>query len=436
MKKDSEIVRKSMYTLLFVLCILIAGNTSCSSSDSTEEEEETLVDVEISGEPFTNPEYNMDRTISDGAQRNTIAFDALGFMIGDVGAQSFLPPGKVADYNGFQYFRDNDQTNLGHNTSFVSIIANNILNILTDAQVDMFIDAAHEQIDMINEYAYKRFPLCKAFRRLLENDLPDGTTGLDKDAIMQYSADLYRIDGEISYKRTELFGAVINSLSNDQKAAIKDLYDLQGIGNWPSSLDNQLEGKGLDKDVNVAVMTYASEIYTWYAGSVTGDVYFCPERQGTYFGSFYLKDWPAMGNPNYTIDEQITATAGQSFFDILNDDQYAKFNQLVIDQQVPLSSLVDARESIAIELRKFLDDDTANQQSILSLSDSYGAYDGEIIYLYATCFAEVYQSLSEDQKSQVIALGNDLGYLDPTGAFLYSEPIAMPTIENTDYLFN
>ena len=25
---------------------------------------------------------------------------------------------------------------------------------------------------------------------------------------------------------------------------------------------------------------------SWYAGSVTADVYFCPERQGTYFGSF------------------------------------------------------------------------------------------------------------------------------------------------------
>ncbi len=99
------------------------------------------------------------------------------------------------------------------------------------------------------------------------------------------------------------------------------MYDLEGIGNWPSDLPNKLEGMNLEQDVNVVVMTFASEIYTWYAGSVIAESYFCPERQGTYFGSFYLKDWPAMGNPNYTIDEQLTASAGQNFFDILSTDQ-------------------------------------------------------------------------------------------------------------------
>jgi len=42
-------------------------------------------------------------------------------------------------------------------------------------------------------------------------------------------------------------------------------------------------------------MTYASEMFSWYAGSVEADVYFCPERHATYFGSFYMKDIPAMG---------------------------------------------------------------------------------------------------------------------------------------------
>jgi hypothetical protein len=48
-------------------------------------------------------------------------------------------------------------------------------------------------------------------------------------------------------------------------------------------------------------MTYAGDIYSWYAGSVEADVYFCPERQGTYFGSFYLKDTPVMSTGG-TID--------------------------------------------------------------------------------------------------------------------------------------
>ena len=51
-------------------------------------------------------------------------------------------------------------------------------------------------------------------------------------------------------------------------------------------------------------MTYAGDIYSWYAGSVEADVYFCPERHGTYFGSFYLKDTPVMSTGSEPADQR------------------------------------------------------------------------------------------------------------------------------------
>jgi hypothetical protein len=389
---------------LELISLLLIG--SANLLPSCERDKDNPYVYEEMGEPFEDPKYTTLQTVSDEAQGNTIAFDALGFMTGNLGSQTFLPPGKVADYSGFQFFRDNDQTSLGHNTSFVTIIASNVLNILNDVQIDMFVEAATDQIDLINEYAYKRFPLCMAFRRLIDGNLPAGTTGLDKDEILSYSADLYKIDGEISYKRAELFGNVIASLSSAQAA-----------------------------DANVAVMTFASEIYSWWAGSVTTDVYFCPERQGTYFGSFYLKDWPAMGNPNYTIDEQLTATAGQDFLNILTQEQLSLITELVTVQKTSLLALVDTREDVSNELRKFLNGNTASIVTVQTLSEQYGMYDGEIIYAYATAFSQVYKSLSDSQKNQLISLADDLGYIDPAGAFLYSAPIPMPVVDNTDFLF-
>jgi hypothetical protein len=415
-----------IYSLVIVLITL---TVSC------EKEKDNSYVYEDMGEPFENPQYTTTQTVSDEAQRNTIAFDALGFMTGNFGSQTFLPPGKVADYSGFQYFRDNDQTKLGHNTSFVTIIASNILNILNTAQINMFVEAANDQIDLINEYAYKRFPLCMTFRRLIEGDLPAGTTGLDKDEILSYSADLYRIDGEISYNRARLFGNVIQSLSSAQVSALKELRNLEGVGNWPSDLTDKLKDLGLEIDVNVAVMTFASEIYSWWAGSVTADVYFCPERQGTYFGSFYLKDWPAMGNPNYTIDEQLTANAGQNFLNILTSEQQDLLTGLVSIQKASLLALVDTREEVSNELRKFLKGSEASSTAVQTLSDQYGRYDAEIIYAYATAFSQVYKSLDATQKSQLTVLAYALGYIDPAGAFIYSAPISMPEVENTDYMF-
>jgi hypothetical protein len=414
-----------------ILCTV--GIVSLTMMSCTKDDE---IITEDTSEPFDNPQYTLSQAISDEAQRNTISFDGLAFLTGNLGSQSFLPPGKVADYSGFQYFRDNDPTNLGHNTSFVTIISFNILHILTSDQISMFVERAQSQIDMINEFSYKRYPLLKAFRRLKDGELPSGTTSLSKDEVMAYAAELYTIDGQISYDRAKLFSEVISSLSSEQKAKLAALKALNGIGKWDSTLVNPLQGMNLERGISVAVMTYASEIYAWYSGTVTSDVYFCPERHGTYFGSFYLKDWPAMGNPNYTIDETLTASAGQNFLAILTTAQADKVKSIVDLQRDALNELVAKRTEISTELRKFLSSQTADQATILSLSERYGELDGELSYYYATIFTEVYNSFTAEQKTRLIRLATDLGYIDPTGGFIYSEPIRMPEIISTDFMFN
>src|SRR5512137_3011399 len=97
--------------------------------------------------------YNIDQALSDGAQGTTLAFSGFGMMTGNLGAQSFFPPGKVADYWGFQYLRDNDADGMGHNTSFLTRVACNVLFILDDAQVARLKALASSQVSEINEYA-------------------------------------------------------------------------------------------------------------------------------------------------------------------------------------------------------------------------------------------------------------------------------------------
>lgn len=374
------------------------------------------------------------QTVSDEAQRNTIAFDGLAFLTGNLGAQSFLPPGKVADYSGFQYLRDNDPTSMGHNTDFVTIIAVNVLNILSTAQVNQLVASAKTQIDQINSFAYLRFPLMKAFRRHFEGDLPTGTSGLDSAAVAAAMANLYRLDGQISYNRARLMGGILTSLTATQKAALDALKAKNGVGNWNKTLTDPLQALQLDKDVNVAVMTYASEMYAWYAGSVDADTYFCPERQGTYFGSFYLKDWPAMGNPNFTINEQLTASAGQNFLSILGS-QAATVSGLVDVQRKALLEIVDRRKDVSTMLRRFQAGLPVDSAAVVALSARYGELDGMIAYWYTTRFTAAARALSTSQQAQLQSLASQLSYTSPSGAFLYSQPIGMPAIANTDYLF-
>ena len=129
-------------------------------------------------QPGGQGQYSIEQAISDRAQLNTIAFDGLAFLTGDFGCNTFLPPGKVADFCGFQYMRDVDANELGHNTSFVPRAANNVLYILTDEQKAQLVALAKEQEKMLTDLAHKRFPLIKAFCRQLEGDIPAGSTGL------------------------------------------------------------------------------------------------------------------------------------------------------------------------------------------------------------------------------------------------------------------
>jgi phosphatidylethanolamine-binding protein (PEBP) family uncharacterized protein len=63
--------------------------------------------------------YSIEQAISDRAQLTTIGFSGLAFITGDFGASTFLPPGKVCDYFGFQFMSDIDAAEKGHNPMFV-----------------------------------------------------------------------------------------------------------------------------------------------------------------------------------------------------------------------------------------------------------------------------------------------------------------------------
>jgi hypothetical protein len=417
----------------------------------------------------TGVSMNMAQTLSDQAQITTIAFSAMAMMTGNLGSQSFFPPGKIADYTGFQYLRDNDPDNMGHNTSFLTRVAENIMYILTTAQLNQLAVLAKSQDADFKLYGAKRFPLMKAFRRLMESDIPSGTTGLSLDAIKAASKELYIIDGQVSYDRAVLYATVLNSLSTAQKAAIDAMVG-KGWASWPDTsvdpIKSAVEAKkvALGRDVDmVAIMTYSSDLFSWYAGSLEADVYFCPERHGTYFGSFFMKDAPAIGHEGYSINEQLTATAGRALSDstygYVDKTQATLMSSLVETQRSNLysgtTSIVSLRTQIATLLRTLIAtggvDSSGIKAQVLALSATYGELDGENNYNYATVMASVYKTLTTAQKTKLMTLresimkgtytttGEAFDFTNTATPYLYSAVISDATatgyIGSTDALF-
>jgi hypothetical protein len=381
------------------------------------------------------PGYTIEQAISDRAQENTIAFDALGFLTGTLGADSFFPPGKVADFWGFQYLRDNDPSQMGHNTDFLTRASIDTLALLTASQRQQLITLARSQVPAIQDYGYRRFVLMQAFRRQLEGDLPSGTSALDEAAVKAYSASLYELDGRISLERAQVMGSLLTGLTTTQRASLDAMVGT-GMTSWSDSAEPS-DLAGLSRDEKEAVMTYAGDMFSWYAGSVEADTYFCPERHGTYFGSFYLKDAPAVGNPGYSIGTTITGDLGATLLAKLDTTQAGLITGLVDAQRPSLLQIVDTRTAIAGELRKSLSGGSPDSTAVGTLMTTYGELDGSIAYDYAMAFAKVGQTLTAAQKAELEGLRTQLlGTLAaPTGAYLFSQPIEMPTIPSTDFLF-
>jgi hypothetical protein len=377
--------------------------------------------------------YSIEQATSDRAQLSTLAFDALAFLTGDFCSDTFIPPGKVSDYFGFQYMRDIDLAEGGHSGAFLPHAANNVLYILTPEQRSKLIALAGEQEGQLLEFVRQRLPLIKAFRRLLSGDAPPGSAGLSKDAIRKYAAGLYELDGQLAYRRAEVVGEIIAHLDATQKAYLAKMK-YGDSRTWPD-LPDQVDKRSMSHERHVAVMTYASEFFSWYAGSLDGDVYFCPERHATYFGSFYMKDAPAMGNPNYAISTRLTGDSGEAFLAALDPDRRRLITEIVDLQRGDMESIVVKRRAIATELRRFMTGQAADKAAVLSLSRQYGELDGSISYLYATRFAQVGRSLSENEKKQLTSLRNLDGYVC-RGAYLYSDPIPAPAVGSTDFLFS
>jgi hypothetical protein len=328
--------------------------------------------------------------------------------------------------------RDIDADARGHNTSFLTRIAQNMLAVLSENQKAQLLRLARAQEPAIRQFAEKRLPLIKAFRQNLQGDFPPGTHMLDKNAVARYSAELYALDGLLAFDRARIMGDAIRSLDARQTAALARLK-FGDSRTWPD-VPEQLDKRGMSHDVNVAMMTYASEMFSWYAGSLEADTYFCPERHGMYFGGFGMKTAPAMGKRDYAISTSLTGDSGEAFLAILTDAQRRHISDLIDLQRPMLDEIVRVRRAIAAELRRFLQGDIADKGSVLASSRRYGELDGEISYLYATAFAKIGQTLIPSQRDRMVRMRAS-NPSDPKGPFLYSTPIAMPTIENTGFLF-
>ena len=334
--------------------------------------------------------------------------------------------------------RDVDVAQKGHNPMFLNRVAGNVLHILNDEQKKIFLDLAEEQALKLEALAKMRLPLIRAFYMERDNKIPASSNGLNKEAVMRCVAEIFTLDAELSMRRAEAMSRVALSLTPDQKAYLGKMK-FGDFNTWPA-LDERDEmkqyGHGKSKMFNVAFMTYASEFFSWTAGSEEADTYFCPERHGTYFGGFYMKDMPAMGKRDHDISTSTTGDNGKAFLnDVLTLEQRKHIEATIDLQRKVLAEIVTMRRAISHELQKYLDGQTPDEKKVVELGRRYGELDGEVSWYYTMAFARVNQTLSAQQRVTLMKLRNLDGY-ESAPYYIYSEAMHVnPELGDTDAFF-
>ena len=249
---------------------------------------------------------------------------------------------------------------------------------------------------------------------------------------MKYSADLYELDGLLAFQRAKVMGGILHGFSERQKAALAKLK-FGDSGTWPD-VPEQLDRRSMSHTVHVAVMTYASEMFAWYAGSLEADTYFCPERHGMYFGGFGMKTAPAMGKQNYSISTSLTGDSGEAFLATLNDAQRKRITDLIDLQRRnwPRSSRPAGRSRPSCGVSR--------KARLPTRTRCCPCRDGTASWT-ARCRTSTPLPSRRSARRYRRAKGKagPAAYTtkpsDPKGPFLYSSPIKMPKIKNTDFLF-
>ncbi len=331
--------------------------------------------------------------------------------------------------------RDIDAAQKGHNPMFLNRVAGNVLRILNNEQRALLEKAARQEAGQLLTLAEKRLPLIKAFCRELNADVPSGSKGLNKEAVMRYVGDVFASDAELSYKRAQIFGQIASSFTPEQKKYLAQMH-FGDFNSWPDvDMDKYKLPRGTEKLVNVAYMTYASEFFSWYAGSIEADTYFCPERHGTYFGGFYMKDMPAMGKRDYNISTSVTGDSGKMFLDTLNETQRGYVTGIIESQRKALLEIIVVRKNISCELRKFLKGEIPDKNKIIEMGRRYGELDGEMSWYYAIAFAKVKRTLTPEQNATLVKLRNLEGY-QSAPYYIYSQAMKeKPALPDTDSFF-
>ena len=133
-----------------------------------------------------------------------------------------------------------------------------------------------------------------------------------------------------------------------------------------------------------------------------------------------------MGKKDFDISTAVTGESGRILVeDILDATQRSLLTGLLETQRPALKEIVTVRRAIALELRRYLNGQIPDRETVLGLGERYGRLDGETSLAMAVAFARIKASLNPTQQVAMRKLRNLEGYTSAP-FYIYSRAAKTP----------
>lgn len=376
-------MNKNLFLLAMVLLF-----TACSTKDLPEEEPVEKEDT-VALTCFPDAAVSADQLEQDPLP--IVRGKILSWAVSTDDEIAYAPPGKWVNIYGKTYYRYVERADGA--ALKVNEMAASATNILTTEQISLITKIVSDQTKNELQLIANRATISRELIKFRKKENADETL------IQKLAQNNGFLLAELIKQSGATYGEIFKSLTNSQKNAMCEKRKIADHANSNTDILSAL-GKSLTSDENTVLKALLSDFFIWATGSEEMNKYVDAGRAAVFFGFANLRVEDRAGTD---VSKGLRSEASNIIEKLLNNNQTARLNKLITEQENSLSTYFTSRADLAHEVMAFQSENlSVDLDKISNISLHSEMVEADLAIIQAKAMAEIIQSFSDEQMQVLL----------------------------------
>lgn len=376
---------------LLLICFIIAIVHACSNDDSVEKPDDIEPEIVDTVELNCFPDSPVPKEELEQDPLPIVQGKILSWAVSTDDEIAYTPPGKWVNIYGKTYYRYVERAE-GAELK-VNQIAASASNILTSEQINIITAIVSNQTKGEIQAITNRGTISRELIKFRNGE------NADEDLILKLANDNGIILGELVKQGASAYGEVFKSLTNTQKNALCEKRKISDHENSSTAIMSAL-GKAFTKDEHTVLNMLMADFFIWATGVEDMNKYVDAGRAAVFFGFANLRVEDRAGEE---VSSGLRGESSKIIDNVLDDNQHATLDQLIIDQEKSLAAYYSTRADLAHEVMSYQSNNaTINLNAITTIALNSEVVEAELAIIEAKAMASIIQSFSDEQMQVLL----------------------------------